>query len=63
MRVFIACSSDDDSGSTEPQSIVGAWQVVSFVSDAEKQIELNEQCLDKYFITENTAKFFRIPTN
>ncbi len=56
--ILISCGSDDDNNQEQstPSSIIGNWRVVSLISEGEEIIE-PEDCLDKYFITEDTARY------
>lgn len=56
--VMASCSSDDDDSKKDvPSSIIGNWEVISLISDGEELVESGEDCLDKYFITEDTARY------
>ncbi len=57
MLVLLAsCSSNDDNANTLPTSIIGDWEVISLMSDGVEYVESGD-CLDKYFITEETARY------
>lgn len=52
--ICISCESDDETNNTV-QSILGDWEVISFIVDGQEVIEPDEPCFDKYFITEENA--------
>jgi hypothetical protein len=61
--ISISCSTDDNNNSSNddnneaiPLSIIGDWEVVSFVSNEIELVEPDD-CLSKYTITENTTRF------
>ncbi|MEM6721398.1 MAG: hypothetical protein AAF611_18875 [Bacteroidota bacterium] len=56
--ICLSCESDDDATSNALQNIIGNWEVISLVSEeGEEFIEPNEPCFDKYFITEEDARY------
>ena len=56
LGLLASCSNDDDNENNLPTSIIGNWEVVSLMSDGVEYVE-SGGCLDKYFITEDTARY------
>lgn len=56
--LLVSCNNDDGGNTTNntPTSIVGNWKMISLMSDGVEYVEPGD-CLDKYFITENTSRY------
>ncbi len=56
--LLASCSNNDDNDNDNnlPASIIGDWKVISLMSDGVEYVESGD-CLDKYFITEETARY------